>query len=72
MKLSRERYLIIVRLAVISTIILLLTNAIFIITDDALYLLLSMLSSTYALCFATLIFCSEHKYTWKEVLGIKK
>lgn len=71
MKLSKSRYLIIVRIALTATLLLLITNAIFVLTDDILYLLLSMLSSTVALCFAFIMVCSKHKYTWKEVFGVQ-
>ena len=67
MKLSKQKFLIAVRIAVFATIILLITNAIFVLTNESIYMFISMLSSTIALIFAFIMNCSEHKYTWKEV-----
>ena len=67
MKLSKQKFLIAVRIAVFATIVLLITNAIFVLTNEPIYMFISMLSSTIALIFAIIMECSEHKYTWKEV-----
>ena len=71
MKLTKPIYLFVVRVAMISTVLVLITNAIFVLTDDIKYIVFCIVCSVVALIFATIMIFSNHKYKWSEVFGIK-
>lgn len=70
--LSKPIYLNIVRISLCGCIMLLITNSLFEITNNMHYLILGMIISVITLGFTFIMFLSRHKYTLKELLGIKK
>lgn len=69
---KRSTYINVVRITVLATVVLLITNAIFQLTQDVNYMFASMLSSAIGLIFAFIMHTSNYKYTWKEVFFIRK